>query len=628
MNWLFLNPIKAQGWGGMENWMLKLCLGLRDRGDRCLMVARPSSPWPDLCRKNGLAFEPFGFGVDLAPWALIRLRHIAAAFQPDIVMAKGFRQVRYAKTTCPAATIAIKMPGADELKDEWLHQFTVKCCIDRIFVDSHDARRAFLRHPWLLPGKVAAIHNGVAIPDAAVRTTSRTQLCHELNLPPEALLVGGAGRFSPEKRYADALRAFAETAHRTTARLVLFGDGPERGALESLALTLGLKGRVVFTGWRDDVRQWLPAFDIVVHPSAMEGLPNAVLEAMAGGAAVIASDAGGTREIFSVPDVGRLYRAGDVSALAAHLGELLGDPALCATLGRNARSHVTAHFSIPVMVDAIRSVLESAHTARRALRARPSQAAPAAPLSVQRKDAVPLDLFDAMAALDDAQCVSRSTRATVARLTRNKHDCYLKRFHYPASLAWRYAWRAPEALTNFRIAQRLDLAGVPVVPHLAAAWQPDVLSGTSILQTGVIDGAGSLSRLLSDPAAFASRCHRGTPAFAAWLGHLHSAGIAPHDLKISNILIRGPEPVAPEFILLDLDNARIRRWGGVSAHEAERNLHQCFRSFQPLLTRRTVLRFAACYRAARGLDATRFRAMLAVVEQRLHRRGTGFAELA
>jgi hypothetical protein len=315
-----------------------------------------------------------------------------------------------------------------------------------------------------------------------------------------------------------------------------------------------------------------------------------------------------------------------VAALTAHLRDLLGDPAARDLIGRQALAHVTAHFSIPVMVAAIRTTLLSAWTARQALRAPRTRVAGGSPFTVQRRDAIPLDLFGAMDA-PEAQPVTQSPRATVVRLAHAHHPFYLKRFHYPPRLAWRYAWRTPEALANFRTAQRLELAGVAVVPHLAAAWNSGILSGTSILLTGVIDGAQPLNRLLDDPPAFARLQRRGAAAFAVWLGHLHSAGIAPHDLKISNILARGLDTGVPEFILLDLDNANVRRWGGVSPRAAERNLHQCFRSFQPLLTRRAVLRFAASYRATRGIPNPRFRTLLAVVEQRLHRRGTGFAEL-
>ena len=88
MNWLFLNPIKDDHWGGMENWMLKLCQGLPAHGDSCLVAGRPRSRWPEVCRREGIAYVPFAFGFDLAPWALWRLRGICRRFLPGIVVAK------------------------------------------------------------------------------------------------------------------------------------------------------------------------------------------------------------------------------------------------------------------------------------------------------------------------------------------------------------------------------------------------------------------------------------------------------------------------------------------------------------------------------------------------------------
>ncbi len=627
INWLFLNPIKSQGWGGMENWMLKLCRGLRERGDHCLVVGRPASPWPDMCRAHDIAFEPCRFGVDFAPWVILRLRRIAASFRPDIVIAKGFRQVRFARVACPGVTLGTKMPMADELTDAWADRLTVNLCVDRILVDSHTSRRAFLKHPWVLPGKIAAVHNGVAIPAPADRAGVRERLCRDLGFPSGTVLVGGAGRFTAEKRYADALRAFAASARLTDTRLVLFGEGPERDALKGLAVSLGVADRVFFPGWRDNLREWMPAFDIVVHPSAVEGLPNVVLEAMAGGVAVVASDAGGTREIFTRPDIGRVFRAGDLPALSGHLAELLRDPDMRRALGANAAAHVTARFSIPVMVDAIRNTMAAAMAARKSLSMPAVRSPGASTCTIQRADTSLPEPFETMAA-PDATPVSDSTRSKVVRIERGGERFFLKRFRYTPALVWRYAWRMPEALANFRTAHRLELAGADVVPHLAASWRRRLLQGESVLVTGVIEGAEPLDRLLADSAALSRFRRIGPRALALWLAHLHAAGIAPHDLKASNVLVVDSGTSAPRFVLLDLDNARIYRTHGVTAHAAERNLHQCFRSFQRVLTRKDVLGFVARYRAARRLPRPVFRRMLAVVERRLHRRGTGFAELS
>lgn len=611
----------------MENWMLKLCDGLRSRGDQCLIVGRPSSPWPEACRRQGFPFAPCRFGPDMAPWVILRLRRIMAAFAPDFVVAKGFRQVRFGRLACPRATLATKMPFDVDLTDAWIDRTTVTTCIDRILVDSHRTRRAFLAHSWMLPGKVVAAHNGVMLPDSEQRAVVRKRILMSLSLPADTLLVGGAGRFSPEKRYGDAIEAFSRSAARHPhARLVLFGDGPEREALVAQAVALGIADRVHFPGWNEEARTSLPAFDIVIHPSGKEGLPNVVLEAMAGAAATIATDAGGTEEIFSRPDIGRLYAAGDVAALSRHLAELAGDPDLRHAMGQNARAHAAACFSIDAMTRTIREGMFEARTARQALRE--------ASLDAHRSGRCRLESAtdawdDALDAVDapQAEAVSRSPRSTVVRLTRGGLCFYLKRFRHDPSHKWRHAWRTPEALANFRLAQRLVLAGAQVVPHVAAQWRRRAWDAESVLVTGVVPGAMPLDTQLDTPARLTALRRHGIPAMASWLAHLHAAGIALHDLKAANILVMEPATPTPRFVLLDLDNGRAHRFGGVSRHAVARNLHQCFRSFQRVMTRRDVLRFLAVYRVTSGMRPSPFRQLLDIVEQRLHRRGTGFAEL-
>jgi hypothetical protein len=157
MNWLFLDPIKGDDWGGMENWMLKLCQGLPAHGDSCLVAGRPRSRWPEVCRREGIAYVPFAFGFDLAPWALWRLRGICRRFLPGIVVAKGFRAARFARLAHPDAAVAVKLPSASELTSAWTDRATYHHCIDRVLVDNHCARQAFLRFPWVLPGKIVAV---------------------------------------------------------------------------------------------------------------------------------------------------------------------------------------------------------------------------------------------------------------------------------------------------------------------------------------------------------------------------------------------------------------------------------------------------------------------------------------
>ncbi len=117
-----------------------------------------------------------------------------------------------------------------------------------------------------------------------------------VDLPPNAVVF--VGRLSAEKRVATLLHALADGSPPADAQLFLCGDGPERAALEALAARLGLADRVRFLGRRDDAWSVIRSAAVVVNPSAFEGRPNAVLEAMAAGRPVIVSDIPAHREIL------------------------------------------------------------------------------------------------------------------------------------------------------------------------------------------------------------------------------------------------------------------------------------------------------------------------------------------
>jgi glycosyltransferase involved in cell wall biosynthesis len=139
-------------------------------------------------------------------------------------------------------------------------------------------------------------------------------------------LVGYVGQLIPRKRVDTLIRAFAGLVF-PDARLVLVGDGPERPALESLARNLGLQQRVQFYGFRDDRIALMKCLDLFVLPSALEGIPRCLMEAMASGTAVIASDIPGCRDLVEDGVCGSLFDPGDHARLREVLESLLTNDA-------------------------------------------------------------------------------------------------------------------------------------------------------------------------------------------------------------------------------------------------------------------------------------------------------------
>ena len=142
------------------------------------------------------------------------------------------------------------------------------------------------------------------------------------------------------------------------ALFVLAGEGEEREALEMQTKTLGLEERVIFLGFRKDVPELLASCDLFVLPSLYEGLPLAVLEAMAAGKPVIATDIGGTDEAVVNGKTGLLAPPCDAPALAAAIRQLLADPLLAQRLAYAGKARVQQVFSAGAMVQQITGVYD------------------------------------------------------------------------------------------------------------------------------------------------------------------------------------------------------------------------------------------------------------------------------
>jgi len=173
----------------------------------------------------------------------------------------------------------------------------------------------------------------------AARASARA----ELGLPADALVVGTVGNFTAKKDQATLLRALAALPRRDReVVLVLVGLGPLEEDLRALAVELGIGGRVRFPGSREDVFALLPAFDVFVLSSRFEGLPIALLEAMATGVAPVATRVGGIPEVVGDGHDGLLVDPGDPAALAGALDRVLDDDALRDRLGEHARDRALA----------------------------------------------------------------------------------------------------------------------------------------------------------------------------------------------------------------------------------------------------------------------------------------------
>lgn len=161
---------------------------------------------------------------------------------------------------------------------------------------------------------------------------------------PGELVVGTVAPLRPEKNIGRLLRAFALLGDGVAARLIIAGDGAERGAIERLAVELGIAQRVLFTGYVQP-ETVLGSFDVFALSSDTEQMPIALLEAMAAGRAVAAVDVGDVKAMVGPENQRFVVPRDDAAALAGAIRQLLSDRALCERLGRANRARAAAEFS-------------------------------------------------------------------------------------------------------------------------------------------------------------------------------------------------------------------------------------------------------------------------------------------
>jgi len=204
-----------------------------------------------------------------------------------------------------------------------------------------------LTHEGLVQEQVHLVYNGVCTQTFAPPSPSeRSDARASFGIAPEEFVIGGVGRFVKQKNFSVLLDAVAALIPKTPhLRLLLAGEGPLESELRSQAMRLGINERVIFAGFVRNRVALYHALDCLALPSLFEGLPMALLEAMASGCPVVASKVDGMAEILTSGHNGLLFSLTEPGALRDTLAYIIHDKALRCSLACAARSFVLKSFS-------------------------------------------------------------------------------------------------------------------------------------------------------------------------------------------------------------------------------------------------------------------------------------------
>lgn len=224
---------------------------------------------------------------------------------------------------------------------------------DQVTVNSQQLKTDMVSQIGIQAEKICVLDNGVDLSRfSAVPEGEKLALRHTLGLEASTPLIGFVGRLAPQKGVTTLLRAFARIAPLLPAcRLLLVGDGPQRQELEAGVQELGLDGRVLFLGSRNDVQRLLSIMDVLALTSIFEGFSNVLLEAMAMSVPVVATDVGDNARIVADGSTGYIVPPQDVvDAISDRLLSLLAQPEQARSMGRAGRRRVEESFSLDGMV--------------------------------------------------------------------------------------------------------------------------------------------------------------------------------------------------------------------------------------------------------------------------------------
>jgi len=296
------------------------------------------------------------------PFALLRLKKLLQNRRPDVLHTWMFSANAYGRLAAgskPNYRVIVSERCVDSWKSGWqlnldryLRQRT-----DRLLANS-EAVSEFYRDVGYQNSVIEVIPNGVKIPPPR-QSEIRTELRSAWQIPEDATVVAHIGRLAPQKRIGDLLWAF-QLFHQLvdSSYFILAGDGPEREKLEELSISYTCDHKIRFLGHQPNGESLMDGIDLLWSGSDFEGQSNSIMEAMAAGVPVIASDIPPNRELVLPGQTGELFPLGNRTAVAQLSDRVVSDPEKYRRMSRASVERMRTKFSVERMVERHRIMYE------------------------------------------------------------------------------------------------------------------------------------------------------------------------------------------------------------------------------------------------------------------------------
>ncbi len=335
---------------GSVHQMFQAAAGLQERGHDVTIVSRAGSSLAGRAAGQGVRFRPLRMRHQFDLSSMFVMRRLIDELRPDVIhVHKGIAHAIALAATMRAPVGAFVVNrGVSFPLDVWNRGKYRTRRVDRVVTVCRQIKDVIVSSGKLPPQKVEVVYAGTDVTLFDPSGHDPLAFRREKELAPDRFLVGQVGvrDWKGWKELIDAVAALVPRQPEVHVALIGCRDEAEKTGVRKYAAACGISSHVTAVEFRDDMANVLASCDVVVDASwAGTGITGTIREAMAMQKPVIATDAGGNRELVSSPDVGWLIPMRDRAALAAAILEVIEDRARAAAVARKARQHVVSGFS-------------------------------------------------------------------------------------------------------------------------------------------------------------------------------------------------------------------------------------------------------------------------------------------
>jgi glycosyltransferase involved in cell wall biosynthesis len=332
--------------------MVNAAAGLHARGHTVVCIGKKNAVWLDKAKSRNVTVKPMNIHADFSPIIISQLVAFFLKIKPDVLCCNFEKDVRLGGIAARIAGVKViyVRKGLSLLCDKLRYRLAYKYFADRVICPSQFIKDDFKQYTWLTQDRIDVVHNGVEIPDTSKFDRNRIlSVCENVARP----VLFGAGSLFGQKGFEYLIEAVSMLNKKGFfPHAVIAGEG-DAAPYRDLAVKYGVDKYIHFAGYRSDIPELMYGADIFVLSSIDEGLPNVVLEAMAAGTAVVAADAGGTKEIITDGQNGYIVPVKSADALADKIELLLADDLLRSRIATAGFDCVNNKFTIAKNVESV-----------------------------------------------------------------------------------------------------------------------------------------------------------------------------------------------------------------------------------------------------------------------------------